>query len=47
MRVVLTGATGFLGSHVLALLEGHEVLCLSRDPGRVPIGGGSAPSAPI
>src|SRR5262249_46579390 len=36
MRVVLTGVTGFLGTHVLAPLPGHEVLCLSRDPGRVP-----------
>jgi nucleoside-diphosphate-sugar epimerase len=36
MRVVLTGATGFLGTHVRAQLAGHEVLCLSRDPDRVP-----------
>jgi len=36
MRVVLTGGSGFVGSHVLPLLEGHEVLCLSRDPARVP-----------
>jgi UDP-glucose 4-epimerase len=36
MRVVLTGATGFLGSRVLPLLAEHEVLCLSRDPLRVP-----------
>lgn len=36
MRVVLTGATGFLGSRVLPLLGEHEVLCLSREPGRVP-----------
>lgn len=32
----MTGATGFLGSRVLALLAEHDVLCLSRDPGRVP-----------
>jgi len=32
----MTGGTGFLGSHVLPLLEGHDVLCASRDPDRVP-----------
>ena len=36
MRVLLTGATGFVGSHVLPLLEGHEVVCCSRDPARLP-----------
>ncbi len=36
MRILLTGASGFLGSRVLALLEGHQVLCLSRDPGQLP-----------
>jgi nucleoside-diphosphate-sugar epimerase len=32
MRVLLTGATGFIGSHVarLASAEGHEVVCLVR-----------------
>lgn len=34
-RVVLTGATGFLGSRVLAALGQHDVLCLSRDPNHV------------
>jgi UDP-glucose 4-epimerase len=40
MRVLLTGATGFLGSRVLPLLAGHETLCLSRDPRQVPCGPG-------
>src|SRR3989440_5777496 len=33
MKVVLTGATGFIGSHVLADLykHGHEVIALVRD----------------
>ena len=33
MKVALTGATGFIGSHVLAELEGHghEVTALARD----------------
>lgn len=35
-RVLLTGGTGFLGRHVLSLLGEHEVLCLSRDPKRLP-----------
>ena len=35
MRIVLTGATGFLGSRLLPLLADHDVLCLSREPGAV------------
>ena len=33
MRVALTGATGFIGSHILAELQGHghEVTALVRD----------------
>ena len=33
MRVALTGATGFIGSHVLTELHGHghEVVALIRD----------------
>src|SRR2546426_3356325 len=36
MKVALTGATGFIGSHVLAELEehGHEVTALVRDDGQ-------------
>jgi nucleoside-diphosphate-sugar epimerase len=36
VRVLLTGSTGFLGRRLLSLLGAHEVLCLSRDPERVP-----------
>jgi UDP-glucose 4-epimerase len=36
MRVLVTGATGFLGTRLLPMLAGHEVLCLSRQPSRLP-----------
>ena len=50
MKVALTGATGFIGSHVLAELQehGHEVTALVRDDaqaetvaarGATPVGG--------
>ena len=34
MRVLLTGATGFVGSHLLERLitEGHDVRALAREP---------------
>ncbi len=37
MRVLVTGATGFIGSHAVAALrrDGHDVRILVRDPGRV------------
>ena len=33
MKVALTGATGFIGSHILAALKsrGHEVIALVKD----------------
>lgn len=34
--MLLTGATGFIGSRLLSMLDGFEVLCPSRDPSRVP-----------
>lgn len=36
MRVLLTGATGFVGSHLYPALvaAGHDVVCASRDPDR-------------
>ncbi len=37
MRVLVTGATGYIGSRLAPLLleAGHQVRCLSRDPGRL------------
>jgi nucleoside-diphosphate-sugar epimerase len=32
MRIFLTGGSGFLGRHLLQLLDRHEVLCLLRSP---------------
>ncbi|MGO9411368.1 MAG: NAD-dependent epimerase/dehydratase family protein [Spirochaetia bacterium] len=36
MRIAVTGATGFIGSHLVEALvrDGHEVTCLARDPER-------------
>ena len=37
MRVILTGATGFVGRHLLpALSPLHEVVCIARDPDALP-----------
>ena len=38
MRVVVTGGTGFIGSHIVAALlaQGDEVTVLARDPERMP-----------
>ena len=42
MRVLLTGATGFIGSHVAVALSesGHEVSATGRDPAKLPALGG-------
>lgn len=34
MRILLTGATGYVGRNLLSLLQkmGHEIICLSRKP---------------
>jgi UDP-glucose 4-epimerase len=38
MKIVVTGATGFIGSHVAVRLAraGHTVVATGRDPGKVP-----------
>jgi UDP-glucose 4-epimerase len=38
MRILVTGATGFIGSHVAVTLarQGHQVLATGRDPHKVP-----------
>jgi nucleoside-diphosphate-sugar epimerase len=43
MKVVLTGATGFIGSHILTELQehGHEVTALVRDSSQVSVVAGS------
>lgn len=37
MKIAVTGATGFIGSHLSEsfLARGHEVTCLVRDPGKL------------
>jgi len=39
MKVLVTGGTGFIGSHAVVALqrEGHTVRILARDPARVPV----------
>src|SRR5262245_60551628 len=36
MRVLVTGGSGFIGRRLLPLLAQHQVLCVTRDPGRLP-----------
>ena len=38
MRILLTGASGFIGQHLLhaLLAEGHDVVCAVRHPGTLP-----------
>ena len=42
MRVLITGASGFIGRHLaVALLQrGHELVCAVRDPARLDLGPG-------
>jgi nucleoside-diphosphate-sugar epimerase len=37
MRILLTGATGFIGRRLLPLLRDHEVLSLTRDAVQLPV----------
>jgi len=49
MKILVTGATGFIGSHVVAHLAslGHEVLAASRTPSKVPALGVLPGVAPV
>jgi uncharacterized protein YbjT (DUF2867 family) len=49
MRIFLTGATGFIGDHILrALVErGHSVTCLARGPGGLRIDGRAFPGVQV
>ena len=48
MRILITGGTGFVGSHAVGALrrEGHTVRVLARDPTRVPLCSGSSGRRP-
>lgn len=35
MRILITGATGFIGRRLLPLLQEHDLLCLTRTPERL------------
>lgn len=36
VRILMTGATGFIGSRLLPLLKDHDVICLTRDAQGLP-----------
>jgi nucleoside-diphosphate-sugar epimerase len=44
MRILVTGATGFLGRHLLPVLDGHEVFALTRQPAALATTNGSSVS---
>ena len=41
MRVAITGATGFIGGHIIsqAIAAGHEVVALVRSPAKLVVAG--------
>lgn len=41
MKILLTGATGYIGKRILPVLieQGHEVVCCVRDKSRLPVSG--------
>lgn len=45
MKIYVTGATGLIGRHVIQelLSKDHEVVALSRDPGKIPVASGVTP----
>ncbi|MEY4651645.1 MAG: hypothetical protein RI884_226 [Pseudomonadota bacterium] len=49
MRVLITGATGFIGGAVARALlrQGHELVCAVRDPARLQLGEGTWRAVPM
>ena len=41
MRIFVTGASGFIGRHLLEASAGHELMCLTRRPKELMAGRGT------